>query len=80
MNNFLENFNYNYNYNDINDINYDAKIIDTFLLIILHNSPLHFQLIRNILFMSYYINLYNLKGFNEIIDVILNYFKGNFIF
>jgi hypothetical protein len=85
---FLENFNSIYNNNnidinfngDIIDKNFYVNIIDTFLLIILHSSPLYFQLIRNVLFMSYYINLYELKGVNEIINIILNYLKGNFIF
>ena len=75
----MENFNKIYNKND-NEINFDDNIIDTFLLIILHSSPLYFQLIRNVLFMSYYTKLYELKGVNEIINIILNYLKGNFIF
>lgn len=82
LNKFLKNFNniYDKNNENNNEINFDGNIFDTFLLIIIHSSPLDFQLIRNVLFMSYYINLYKLKEFNEIIDVILNYFKGNLIF
>jgi hypothetical protein len=76
LNTFLENFNKKY----INTINFDENIINTFILIILFSSPIDFQLIRNVLFMSHYINVYKLNNNNKTINTILNYFKGNLIF